>query len=349
MKSNELEQELGLSVSGDDSERLVFPFNVHESLAVSGGLRDGEKRTIIMSFWLVACLVLGWFLAGWLRTISPNYYFWIVIGIELVLQLTVGVFILRLVMDEGTLASEMDSKDNSFAKYFGIYHEHLAGDDSPYDFDIIEFNDGSYGVTIQMLFGYNTNSASASTYTVNKTVQSLINRSGMPHRVIYSNENFANSQAANDLRETVNGVTDPKLFKTYRDIVLGLLNKATDESNVVCATYTIYAKTRIHKEDFGNLVTQILSVVASGESAYREAYTLSYKDLVEFYRTYYRLDVLDMGIIRVHSAKGKRISCPVKVLKVYGKSGKVYATQDFSKLKSNILSNEGLEPINKKG
>ena len=352
MAMTDLEVDLGLQAS-DDSEsggtdRLVFPLNVHESLQASGGLKPGEKRGIILSFWFVACALLGWFLAGWLRQLTPHHYFLIVVLVELILQATVGVFILRIVMDESTMIEEMENRDNSFAKYFGIYREHIAAEEAVYPFDIIEFSDGSYGVYIQFLMGYNTNNASAMTYEVNRTIQSLINKSGMSHRVVFSNERFSNSAAAEELRSVVAGVKDPRLFAAYRQIVQGLLKIANEESNVVSATYIIYAKTRIEKEELTKLVDNILSTVASNDTAYREVTTMSYQDIVEFYRNVYKLDVLDMGLIRVHSAAKKTISCPVKVLKVYGRSGKVYTTPDFAKTKKNLLADYGLESVNGK-
>lgn len=333
--------------SDDTSQQLVFPFNVHESLAASGGLKKGEKTSIVISFWIFGCVVLAWVLGGWLRQIAPSYYFWIIIGIEIVLQLTVGTFLLRWVLDERTLFSEMENSNNTFAKYFGIYHELISEQGAPYPFDVMEFTDGSHGVYIQLLLGYCTNQVSVATYEVNKAIQTMINKSGMSYEILYANERFGNSSAAEELRKTVKGVSDPRLFKVYRDVVQGILNIADEESNTLSTTYVINAKTRIQKEELVQLVTNILNLIAAEETVYREAVTLSYDDIVELYRTYYKLDVLDMGLIRVHAVQRKNISCALKLLKVYGKSGRVYSTQDMQKLKSDILKTHGLEQVNR--
>lgn len=352
MRDVDLERDLGISVSqvdesaADGQDKLVFPLNVHESLAASSGLKKSEKTGIILSFWLLASGLLAWFLGGWLRQVIPAYYGWVVLAVEVVLQLTVGTFILRWALDERTLMSEMDGSNNSFAKFFGIYHEILSEEGSTYPFDVIEFNDGSYAVYIQFLMGYNTNQASAATYDVNKTIQQLINKSGMSHRILYCNERFGNSAAADNLRKVVAGIEDPRLFKAYRDIVQGILKTAEEESNVVCPTYVIFAKTQIQKEELTSLVTNILNTVKAEDTAYREVATLSYEDIVEFYRIYYKLDVLDMGLIRVHAVKKKSISCSLKLLKVYGKSGKSYTTADMKQLQTNILREHGLEQVN---
>lgn len=350
MVDTELERELGvdanMSSGGEDIERLVFPINVHESISASGGLKKGEKTGIIVSFWIFASALLAWFLAGWLRVVLPGYYVWVVIAVELILQLTVGMLILRYIMDEGTLVSEMSNENNSFSKYFGIYHEIISQDGSTYPFDVMEFVDGSHAVYIQFLLGYNTNRASAATYDVNMQIQSLVNKSGMYHKILYMNENFGNSIAADRLRSTVAGVSDQRLFSVYRDIVYGVLNTANVESNVLSMVYVIYAKTRIQKDDLTQLVTNIMNIVNSDDTVYREVNTLSYDDIVELYRNYYKLDVLDMGLTRVHTVKRKNVSCSLKLLRVYGTSGKAYSTQDMKNLQSAILREHGLEQVN---
>lgn len=350
MADLELEKALGvesnISSDGDDIERLVFPVNVHESISASSGLKRSEKTGIIISFWVFASALLAWFLAGWLRTVVPAYYIWVVLAVELTLQATVGTLILRFAMDEGTLISEMANDNNNFSKYFGIYHEIISEDNSAYPFDVIEFVDGSYAVYIQFLLGYNTNHASAATYDVNMQIQALVNKSGMFHRILYMNEDFGNSSAADRLRKTVAGIKDPRLFSVYRDIIQGVLNTASEESNVLSMTYVIYAKTLIQKDELKQLVINILNTVRSDDTVYREVNTLSYDDIVELYRNYYKLDVLDMGLIRVHAAKRKNMSCAVKLLRVYGKNGKAYSTADMKNLQDNLLREHGLEQVN---
>ncbi len=330
-----------------DDDRLIFPVNVQESVAASGSLKRSERNGIIISFWIFGCAILAWLLASFLRGVVPRYYVWITIAVEVVLQLTVGVIILRIISDEGTMAAELSKQDNSFAKYFAIYHEVLAGEDTPYPFDMIEFSDGSYGVYIQFLLGYNTDRASTGTYEVNKAIQRAINKSGMDHRVVFCNERFGNSDAADKMRAVVSKISDPKLFKAYRDIVQGLLKTANEESNVVCTTYILYAKTQIQKEELVPLVNNIMTTVSGADTAYREVSVLSYEDIVEFYRNYYKLDLIDMGLIRVHQVQRKGVQCALRVLKVYGDSGKVYTTEDYAALQRSILEADGLRQVNK--
>lgn len=327
-------------------EQLIFPVNVHESLAASGSLKKNERNGIIISFWVFGCCLLAWFLAGFLRGITPRYYVILTIGVELLLQGTVGVMLLRIILDESTAAMELSKQNNSFARYFGVYHEIRAAEGTKYPFDVMEFADGSYGVYIQLLLGYNTDNISTTTYEINKLIQRTINKAGIEHRVLFSNERFSASKSAEKMRSTIAGISDPKLFAAYREVVQGLLETANAESNVVCATYILYAKTQIQKDELTRVVELITTAVNTADSVYREVNVLEYPEIVEFYRIYYKLDIIDMGLIRVHQVQKKRAVCPIKVLKVYGESGKIYSTDNFSKLQQAILDSDGLKQAN---
>lgn len=326
-----------------DIDRLVFPINVHDSLQAQSGLKKGEKMGIILSFWLFGCGVLAWVLASWLRTIVPNYYIWIVIAVEVVLQLTVGMYILRFAMDERSVFAELKDSSKSFAQYFKIYREIKSTEHSKYPFDILEFDDGSFGVFIECRLGHNTQVRSNNTYTATQDITKILTKAGLPWKTFYHNESFKTSKAAQDLRDTLNGIKDPQLFGVYRDVVQNYLRIAEDESNVACVTYIVYAQTRIQKDEFVAIMTQVFATLQRDETVYRQITALKYEGIVEFLRLYYRLEVLDMGLIRATIAQKKnKFNCPVTVLKIYGKSGKIYVREDFKKLRDEILSDSGL-------
>ncbi len=331
----------------DDFDRLIFPINVHESLQASAGLKKGEKVGIIVGFWVFGCVFLAWFLAGWLRTVVPGYYMLIVVIVELILQLTVGVYILRFALDERTVFAEMNDSDKSFATYFKIYKEIKASESAKYPFDVLEFDDGSFGVFIECRLGFNTQARSENTYFANKAVTELLDKAGLPRKVFYHSESFKTSQAAQDLRDILKGISDPNLFSFYRDIIQNYLRIADEESNVMCVTYVIYATTRIAKDELVANINQVFLALEKDETVFRQVSALKYEEIVEFLRHYYRLEVLDMGLIRAHIAEKKAsYSCPVKVLKIYGRSGKIYANEDFRRLNAEIRSTGGLDSVN---
>lgn len=329
-----------------EEDRLVFPINVHESLKAASSLNKGEKTGLVLSLWIFGCAVLAWVLAGWLRQVVPQYYIWIVIAVIIALQLTVGVYVLRFAMDERSIFSEMNANKDSFATYFKIYKEIKSKEGSKYPFDLLEFDNGNYGVFIECRLGHNTQLRSEGTYYVNKSIVEILNKAGLPWKTFYHNESFKSSEAAQDLRDILKGIEDPELFTVYRDILQNYLDIAEDESNVVSVTYLIYATTRIAKDELLPVVNQIFTLLEKEDTVYRQVSCLKYDEIVEFLRHYYRLEVLDMGLIRAHIATKKNtFNCPVSVLKLYGRSGKSYSRDEFYKLNEEILATNGLDAV----
>ncbi len=331
----------------EEVDRLVFPINVHESLKSSGGLNKGEKTGIIISFWLFGCGVLGWLLLSWLQPIVPKHYILITVLFELVLQLTVGVYLLRFLLDERTMFQEIEKKNLSFAQYFRIYKEIIAQDGSALPFDVLEFNDGSWGVFLQCRLGFNTNVRSDNTYHANRELVEILNKAGLARKTFYHNEVFKSSQAARDLQEILKGISDPQLFASYREVIQNYLNIAEDESNVMCVTHIIYAQTRVQKEELLAAMNSVIHALSKSETVYREVTILQYEDIVEFLRNAYRLEVIDMGLVRASIALNKKgySANSVHVLKLYGSSGRIYTNKEFKQLREDILKQGGLERI----
>lgn len=334
------------SLDNQESERLVFPINVHESLRASSGLKRGEKIGIIVSFWLFGCAIIGWILAGWLMSVLPDWYIQITLLVEIVLQLTVGVYILRFALGEKSLITEVENHDTSFAEYFSIYRGIKSTDSVKFPFDILEFTNGDYGVFIECRLGHNTQLRSGNTYEANKAVFDILNKANMPRKVFYHNEQFKSSRSAQDLRDILSNIKDPALFEAYRDIVQNYLSIAEEEGNTLCVTYIIYATTRIAKDDLVSIVRKVIDALTRDDNVYREVSILHYDEIIEFLRVQYRLEVIDMGLVRTDNAIRKtKYNCPVHVLALKGRSGKVYKNEEFFNLQKEIISDYGLEAV----
>lgn len=325
--------------------RMIFPINVHESLKSSGGLKKSEKTGIAISMWLLLCGILGWFLMSWLQSVLPSHYIIITILIELVLQLTVGVYLLRFILDEKEMFQEIEKRDLSFAQYFKIYREIKAEDGSTLPFDVIEFNDGSWGAFIQLRLGFNTNTRSDNTFGTNHRFIETLNKAGLPRKTFFHNELFKSSAAAEDLRQILSDIKDPRLFQAYRSVVQNYLEIADNESNVLCVTHLIYAQTRVQKDEFVSTINSLMEGLTRFETAYREVTVLQYNEIVTFFQDYYKLDVLDMGMVRANIALTKKdaTATAVHVLKLYSKSGKIYTNKEFKQLRAEIQKQDGLE------
>lgn len=328
--------------SETEDQKMIFPLNVHESLAASSGFKKGEKTGLALSFWAFGNGLLAWFLASFLRTIFPRYYGWITLGVILVIQLTVGVYLLRYLFDERAMFAEIEGQDASFANYFRIYKDSVLTLNDKCG--VIEYDDGTYGVFLQCRMGYNTEQKSSYTWELNREIFKAILRAGLCYNVIYASEQFRGSKACKSLLDQLKTINDPRLFTAQRDILQNLLDIATEESNVPCMTIVIYARTQIDKDNLPPLITKLETMLSTGDTCYREARFLTNDEIIEFLRHYYQLEILDMGMLRAHTAiKRDADRDAVKVLKVYGKSGKVYTTEQFDRIADNLIASAGLK------
>ena len=174
-----------------------------------------------------------------------------------------------------------------------------------------------------------------------------MNKRGYSNRVYHTTEVFSESDEARAMLRDLEKIQIPSLFKAQRDIVLKALQIAEDQSNVVCVTRLIYAKTRAQKEDFGRLIHDIVSILTANETVYRSVKILDYQKTLEFTRIYNKISILDMGLVRTVVAAAVGISCKIKLLKVYGESGKVYVTKDLSNMSNEIINEQGIAPVKK--
>lgn len=340
LQANEdMNQELGLT---EDS--LIFPVNITDSLKATK-MKKSDKNGIILSFWIAGCLIVAWFLLSWLSELIPKYAIWIVFGVELLLNGTIGMVILRIVLDEKALIREA-SQDKTFSQYFGIQREILTGESSKYPFDMIEMVDGSYLIMIGFKLGYNTSRVSDNTYEANIQMQKILNKRGIGHRWVYIREVFSQSEAASNMRNELGNIKDPKLFKYYRDIVSNVLDIADNESNVVAPYLQLYARTQIEKDEIVSLVEQLLGLFKVNETVYREVSVLTFDQMRDFFLNYYALSAIDMGAVRLKNVVKKHGNQHgLRVLKAYGKSGKIFSTDDYENLRDEMLGNSGLKQV----
>lgn len=304
--------------------QLIFPINVYESLKAAGGFKPGEKLGLAVSFWVFGNAILAWFLLSFLKTVTPKYYMWVTVGVILILQLTVGVQLLRFALDERSLVAE--SSNVTFTSYFRIYKDSCMSLNDKYG--VIEYDDGTFGLFFQCRIGYNTATKSRNTWEVNREIFQTIARFGLSYNTLYVPEQFRTSSACEKMLGSLNTIKDPNLFTAQRDILQNLLNIAERESNVMCMTIVIYAHTQIQKDTLPQLIARIENLVATGDTCYREASFLSSDKIIEFLAYYYGI-TLDMGQLRAHTAalNGANLGI-VKVLQLYGESGKVYHSKE---------------------
>lgn len=331
----------------NNSDHMIFPLNIHESLNASTGLSQSEKNGIIISFWIVGCLILMWFCAIFLKSIIPNFYIQITILIIVILNLTVGVLLLRFLLDDRSIMNEYQNiGNNSFANYFRIYRDTELEINNKYG--IIEYDDGTYAAILRLRMGYNTDEKAANTWTLNRDAFRIIAKAGFPYQIISESEFFRESDSCDLMLDKLTQIDDPMLFKAQKDIIKEILDIAENESNVPITHILIYAPTQILRDDLPQLITRLERHYASLDSCFRDIKFLDNDEIIAFLRSYYQLEVLDMSLLRAQTViNDLSIGDSFKVLRLYGMNGKVYSTQSLINIHKDIIRQTGIKKVTK--
>ena len=327
------------------SGNMIFPLNIHQSLNASAGLQNGEKITIAITGWVIFCAILAWLLMSFIRNIVPTHYILITISIIIILNLTLGVYLLRFLMDERSVLKEYEAKDgDSFASYFRIYRDTQMSIDSKYG--IIEYDDGTQAAILRMRLGYNTNDKSNNTWMFNRDAFRIINDAGMPHREITTTEVFRDSDSSEFMRRQTNNINDPVLKEAQKRILKGIFDIAEKESNVPVMYIMIFATTQIMRDELYNVIKRLEKHYDVEQTCFRDIKFLNNDEILEFLRNYYKLEVMDMSLLRAKTTindLSKSVSC--ELLRVYGTSGKNYNTDAMHELLPSIIKNTGIRKV----
>lgn len=329
----------------ENSEQMIFPLNIHESLNASSGLNQNERNGIIISFWFVGCLLLAWFCAIFFKNIIPNFYIQVTILIILIINLTFGVLLLRFILDDRSIMNEYQNiGNNSFANYFKIYRDSELEIDNKYG--IIEYDDGTYAAILRLRLGYNTDEKASNTWTLNRDAFRIISKAGFIYKIISESESFRESDSCDLMLDKLSHIDDPILFKVQKDIIQEILDIAEKEANVPIMYILIYAHTQILKDDLPQLINRLERHYLSLDSCFRDIKFLNNDEIIEFLRSYYKLEVLDMSLLRVQAVvNDTSIGNSFKVLRLYGSSGKVYSTSSLATLHTDIIKQTEIKKV----
>lgn len=327
-----------------DEEKLIFPINIYETVAGTSNINKEETHGLAIAVWFLASGIGGWLMAGWLRGLFPSHYLLLTLVLELIVQGTVGLNLFRLLFDEDELMAEMSGEGKSFANFFRVYRTIKAGESLyKYNFDVVEMGDGTYAVYLKYLYGANSDAKAKATYKANLEVEKLLSKYNLSSRTYTIRETFSYSRTAEEMRKSLSQISNKELFTAYRDIVTGILDDAEVESNVPMAVKVVFARTRAQMEDLKQAIARLLDSYTG--TVYRQVNPMPFDEVVEFLRTYYQLDYIDMGQVRSSVGTQKVAVCSTKVVRLYADSGKTYTMPEFKDMKQKLLKEHGLKGV----
>lgn len=330
----------------NDSDTMIFPLNVQASVSAKSALSDQEKLTIGITGWLFVCGIIGWLIISFLLQVIPEYAFLIGILILVFLNATVGVYLLRFLLDEKSVIKEYEASDGaSFASFFHIYRDTQLTLDNKYG--IIEYSDGTFATILRFRLGYNTNAFAANTWMYTRDAARIITSAGYTFKNITMTEDFKSSDTCKFMMDRLKNITSPELLRVQKEIIKGLIEEAEKYSNVPEMYMLIYAHTQIQKDELLHLITRLERHFVVEQTCFRDIKFLSNDEIIEFLRRYYELEVLDMSLLRAQKISLDMASTDrFSVLKLYAESGKIYTTEDMQTLNSRIIKNTKIRKVN---
>lgn len=330
----------------DDSETMIFPLNVQSSVAAKSSLTEHEKITIGITGWLFVCGIIGWVLISFLLKIVPRYAFPIGISIIVFLNATVGVFLLRYLLDEKSVIKEYEASEGaSFASFFHIYRDTQLTLDNKYG--VIEYSDGTYAAVMRFRLGYNTNTFAENTWMYTRDAVRIIASAGYTCKQVTMTENFKNSDTCKFMLDRLWKISNPELRKVQKEIIKGLIENAEKYSNVPEMYLLIYAHTQIQKDDLLSLIQRLERHFIVEQTCFRDIKFLNNDEIIEFLRQYYELEVLDMSLLRAQKISADlSFGDSFPILKMYAESGKIYTTEDMDTLNKRIIKKTHIKKVN---
>lgn len=330
----------------EDSDTMIFPLNVQASVTAKSALSEHEKLTIGITGWLFACGIIGWLLISFLLKVIPDYAFPIGIIVLVFLNATLGVYLLRYLLDEKSVIKEYEASDGaSFSSFFHIYRDTQLTLDNKYG--IIEYSDGTFAAIMRFRLGYNTNTFAENTWMYTRDAVRLIISAGYTFKMITMTEDFKSSDTCKFMMDRLKNIKNPELLRVQKEIIKGLIENAEKQSNVPELYVLIYAHTQIQKDDLLSLINRLERHFVVEQTCFRDIKFLNNDEIIEFLRRYYELEVLDMSLLRAQKLSSDMAKTDsFSVLKLYSESGKVYTTEDMQTLNSRIINNTKIRKVN---
>lgn len=330
----------------NDSEEMIFPLNIQTTVKANASLSSNEKIVLGITFWLFLCGIIGWFILSFLIKIIPQYGFFITVLIIILLNATVGVYLLKFLLDEKSVIKEYEASDGaSFSSFFHIYRDTQLTLNNKYG--VIEYSDGTYGVVMRFRLGYNTNTFAGNTWMYMRDAVRIINNLGYSFKMITTSEKFKESDTCSFMLNHLQKIKNIELLQVQKEIIKGLLDNAEKYSNVPVINLIIYAKTQIQKDDLLALINRLERHFIVEQTCFRDIKFLSNDEILEFLRSYYELEILDMSLLRA-----QKISADIanndtlSVLKLYADSGKIFVTDEMKSLNQRIIDKTKIKKVN---
>ena len=304
---------------------MVFPEDVQTMSNNASKLSLGDKTRVI--FWgiILGNAFLLLFLIPLLGTMGVSWWYPVVVLVAV--ETFIGVYVVRIFVfkEDEKIQEYNDRMTDSFLKFYALRNVDadetlkIRGTNVP----IYEYNNGSIKAVFRFRFGANDDARKMNNVRVFQEIYRIAGENNLEIRQYTSKEEFSKSPEAILYRKKISAIKDRQLGKTMVDIFQNLLDTSDQLSNVDVVNIIIRTKYNYQKYTLGEVVDKILNTISNYATSFRSVDVLYKKSLLELYKDFYGLEVIDPGLMKVRHRVEADYNKYVEVYQFIDSNGKV--------------------------
>lgn len=308
---------------------MIYPFDVHKRVQNSSRVSSEDIARFAFILFIIGSIILFFVLHFVYTTMLGLGMFWVVVT-EIAVMSIIGSIVFRMLIfkEDEKLEEYQNQTTDTFAKYVYVRK------DAETTLDVLngkltcfEYTNGSPFCVLQFKFGSNDNDKAPRTQAVLRGIFHICAENQLDFRTVDSVENFENStEYANQVRR-LNAIPDKKLAKHLLSVAQKALDTCKDNSMVSTLYLVIGATSNYKIGDLEAGLRQIFALILSKRSAFRSINALNFEQLMEFYRDFYGLEVMDLSMMRVIALAedvNTNYENVVSIYRLEATTGKVY-------------------------
>lgn len=316
---------------------MIFPQNVHKMIQDKSRISGDNKIQLITVLFTVGNFLCFFLLQFIMSFIAPGTSLKVIIGIQLVIVMIVSVFVFRFVIfDENSKKLEYKGQQSdSFIRYMNLRKDNITKMQD--GVNVFEYTDGTSMFAVELRFGSNDDSKAAGTAEFYSNFMKIIALYGFESRCIVGSEDFSTSSEFQHHLDLINSIEDVEMRRTMLLMTDTIVEESQKSSHVDCVYIFVRSTYNYQNAELDQLLRSFIKQIGESYTAFRQIKFLEFNDMIELFRYFYGIDVVDLSSMKAISLASdihENFNNVIKILSLSGESGKVYSTKNINSLVS---------------
>jgi hypothetical protein len=266
-------------------------------------MSSSEKARVILAFFAVLYLVLAYLGGNWVAGMGIPFKVYIIL--QTLLMGIIASYIVRVMIlkEPEKLREDREGYKDSFARFY-----RLRNIDSPEilpqvktDVHMYELSDGHSVIFFKVLFGESSDIGTLGTIAIYEKIFSLAGEARLEVTSVVMDEDFSSSPEYKVMTEQLSGIEDPKLSRAMRQIFSKMMEITSEKSSVDSVVFRLKTTSIMQRYRMDEFCNTLFNFIEGQTHNFRSFRTMDRQDLLNFMRTFYKLEVIDLARIRVEN------------------------------------------------